>query len=80
MSQGVHNRGPHTTGDLDELRAVARHIRLDGLGEQLQDLLGQIDRALAGISSVLPQLVELAHTVEPPASTPRSRRRPQGPR
>jgi hypothetical protein len=53
------------TADLDELRTLARHIRIDGLGEQLDELLAQIDRALKGISVILPELVELAHTVEP---------------
>lgn len=55
--------------------ALARHIRIDGLGEQLNELLGQIDQALAGISSILPRLVEEAHTVELATPAPRSRRR-----
>jgi len=76
MSQAVHNREAHTPGDLDELRSLARHIRLDGLGEQLSDLLAQIERALSGIASILPQLVELAHTVEVSPDGPRSGRRP----
>jgi hypothetical protein len=76
MSQVLYNRDPQTTGDLDELCALARHIRIDGLGEQLNELLGQIDQALAGISSILPRLVEQAHTVELATPVPRSRRRP----
>src|ERR1019366_2968803 len=48
MSQALHNRDTHMTGDLDELRTLARHIRIDGLGEQLKDLLGQIDGARLG--------------------------------
>jgi hypothetical protein len=76
MSQALHDRDTHTTGDLDELRVLARHIRIDGVGEQLKDLLGQIDGALAEISSILPQLVELAHTVEPSVPGPRPRHRP----
>jgi hypothetical protein len=75
MSQALHNRDTHMTGDLDELRTLARHIRIDGLGEQLKDLLGQIDGALGEISSILPQLVELAHTVEPSMRAPRPRGR-----
>jgi hypothetical protein len=75
MSQALHNRDTHMTGDLDELRTLARHIRIDGLGEQLKDLLGQIDGALGEISSILPQLVELSHTVEPSVRAPRPRDR-----
>ena len=78
MSQALHDRhdrDQQAIGDLDELRTLARHIRIDALGDELNDLLGQIDQALNGLSSIIPRLVELAHTVEPPEPAARSRHR-----